>query len=342
MPKHHRLIGWLVGSAALLALWSVACGDDAVQPKPEPPNRPPIVTAAIPAQTILVSETATIDLSAHFSDPDEDALSFAVETDDPALATATIAGSTLTVSAAGQGTTDIGVTASDPTGLSVTHSFSVTVPNRPPVLTDSLPALELIPSDSVALDLSVHFSDPDGDTLSFSVEVSDEGVASASVSGGTLTVVAVSADTATLVVTATDPGELSASHAIAVAVVNQSPVLTDSIRKLEMVTRDSVALDLSAHFSDPDGDTLSFSVEVSDEGVASASVSGDTLTVVAIRPGDTYITVTAQDPGGLTASHSFDVTVPKPGANTDGFVSRLGVVHLRLPDDRSVGTFQRS
>lgn len=306
----HRLVGWLVGPAALLAVWAIACGDDPLQPAPEPPNRPPTVTAAIPAQTIPVGETATIDLNAHFGDPDQDTLSFAVETDDPAVAMATVTGTMLAVGAVDQGTTDIGITASDPGGLSATQRFSVTVPNRAPVVTDSIPMLGMVTGDSVAFELLAHFSDPDGDALSFSVEVSEAAAVTASVSGDTLTVVAQRADTATLMVGATDPGGLSALQPVAVAVVNQPPVLTDSIPKLEMFTGDSVALDLAAHFSDPDGDTLGFSVETSDEDVASAYVSSDTLTVVGIGAGTTEATITARDPGGLTAAQSFDVTVP--------------------------------
>ena len=293
----------------LMVLWAAACGDDAVQPTPEPPNRPPGVTAVLPDLTMLVGETAAIELTAHFSDPDGDALSFAVESDDPAVATATVAAGTLTVVAAGQGTTDVVVTATDPGGLSTSHDFTVTVPNRPPVVADSIPGLEMVTGDSVAIGLSAHFGDPDGDTLSFMVAVSNEGVVLASVTGDTLTVVAVKADTATLVVAATDAGGLSASQAVAVAVVNQAPVVTDSIPELEMVTGDSVAIGLSAYFGDPDGDTLSFMVEVSNEGVVLASVTGDTLTVVAVKADTATLVVAATDAGGLSASQAVAVAV---------------------------------
>ena len=324
MPDHlerrdtgveHRPAGplfnaWLVGAAALVVLWAVACADDPMQPSPDPPNRSPVVTTAIPAQTIPVGETAAIDLSAHFTDPDGDELSFAVETQDPAVATATVSGSTLTLAAVSQGTSEITVTARDPGELSATQNFVVAVPNRPPVVADSIAALELVPSDSVFIDLSDHFTDPDGDTLGFSVEASDETVVSPSVSADTLAVVAMGAGAATLAVTATDPRGASVSMTVGVTVANRSPVLSDSIPRLEIVAGDSVAIALSDHFSDPDGDTLGFSVEVSDEAVASASVSADTLAVFAIRPGVASMTVTAQDPGGLTASQSVDVTVP--------------------------------
>ena len=304
-----RFKAWLVAAAALEVLWAVACADDPMQPTPDPSNRSPVVTTAIPAQTILIGETAQIDLSAHFSDPDGDALSFSVETQDPAVATATLSGSTLTLAGLGQGTSEIAVTARDLGGLSATQNFVVAVPNRPPVVADSIPALELVPPDSVLIDLSDRFTDPDGDTLTFSVEVSDEAVASASVSRDSLAVVAVGAGAATLTVTATDPGEASVSLTIVVTVANQSPVLSDSIPRLEMVAGDTVAIALHDHFSDPDGDTLTFSVEVSDEAVASASVSADTLAVSAIRPGTVSLTVAAKDPGGLMASHHVDVTV---------------------------------
>lgn len=318
VPHLHLPMGSLVASTVLLVLWVAACADDAVQP--EPPNRPPTVTSSIPARTITVGDAAVIDLSAHFSDPDGDALAFAAESDDPTIATATIAENTLTVAATGQGTTDIAVTARDPSGLTATQSFSVTVPNRPPILTDSIPNLEMVRGDSVVIDLSAHFNDPDLDSLSFSVEVSDEGVALVSLSRDTLGVMAMRADTATLLIAATDPGGLSVTQMVAVAVVNRSPVLTDSIPPLEMVTGDSVTIELSDHFSDADGDTLNFSVEVSDEDVVAASVSGDTLTVVALRADTAMLAlvVAATDPGGLSVSQAVAVAVAnQPPVLTD-------------------------
>ena len=318
--RHRWLTGWWLATMAFLALCAVACGDNVVEPVP---NQAPVVTGAIPAQTVVVGDSVAIDLSAHFSDPDLDALSFSVETSAEGVVTASVAGDTLTAAAVAQGEVEVAVTAHDPGGLSASQTFSVTVPNQAPRLTDSIPALELVTGDAVAIDLSAHFSDPDLDALSFSVETSAEGVVTASVAGDTLTAAAVAQGEVEVAVTAHDPGGLSASQTFSVTVPNQAPRLTDSIPALELVTGDAVAIDLSAHFSDPDLDALSFSVETSAEGVVTASVAGDTLTAAAVAQGEVEVAVTAHDPGGLSASQTFSVTVPNQAPRLTDSLPRL-------------------
>ena len=68
-----------------------------------------------------------LDLVAHFSDADEDALDYAAQSTDPAVATAAVDGDTLTERGVGRGSADITVTATDPDGESATRTFAVTV-----------------------------------------------------------------------------------------------------------------------------------------------------------------------------------------------------------------------
>ena len=68
-------------------------------------------------------------------------------------------------------------------------------------------------------------------------------------------------------------------------------------------------MDVANNFVDPDGDALSYTVSSSNSGVAAASMSGTVVTVRPVAPGTVMVTVTAWDPGGLTASLSFAVTV---------------------------------
>ena len=59
----------------------------------------------------------------------------------------------------------------------------------------------------------------------------------------------------------------------------------------------AATVDVSGYFSDPDGDTLTYTVSSSDTNVATASVSNATVTVTAVAAGSATITVTATDPG---------------------------------------------
>ena len=305
MPR----IRWFLAFVSVLAAlsWASACGDGKVEP---PENGAPLTSGTIPAQTVEVGQTAVVDVSPYFSDPDGDTLTFSAVSSNPAVATVSVAESKLTILGIAKGTTEITVTASDPDGLSARQHFNTTVPNRPPVAGDSIPPLELNPGDSAAVDLTAHFEDPDGDSLSFTAETSDEGVVTASVSGSVMTVAGVAKGEVEITVTASDPESLSAEQRFRAMVPNQPPIVLDSIPPVELNPGDSAAVDLTAHFEDPDGDSLSFTAETSDEGVVTASVSGSVMTVAGVAKGEVEITVTASDPDSLSARQRFNATVP--------------------------------
>ena len=64
--------------------------------------------------------------------------------------------------------------------LTAMQSFVFTVPNRPPMPVDAIPADTIHVGDSVTFDLSSYFDDPDGDTLTYAATASDSGVAGVS------------------------------------------------------------------------------------------------------------------------------------------------------------------
>ena len=208
-----------VSAAAGLVVTTVftsACRDGTTNP--ERVNDSPVATGTIPAQTVEVGETVTVDLSDHLSDPDGDALTYSAQTSDPRVATVSVSGSNALVTGVAKGAATITLTATDPSGLSAQQSFGVEVPNRAPETVGNIADLELLGGDTVTIDVSGHFTDPDGDALTFEAITSDEGVATASVQGATVTVVAVSDGTALLTVTAGDPGGLSAEQGFSATV----------------------------------------------------------------------------------------------------------------------------
>ena len=72
----------------------------------------------------------------------------------------------------------------------------------------------------------------------------------------------------------------------------------------------SVTIDVSSNFRDPDGDRLIYSATTSNASVATATVSGSGVTISAGAGGTATITVTARDPGRLSARQRIRVTVP--------------------------------
>ena len=68
-------------------------------------------------------------------------------------------------------------------------------------------------------------------------------------------------------------------------------------------------VNMAPYFTDPDGDTLTYSAVSSNAGVVTTSVSGSTVMLTPVSAGAATTTVTARDLGGLTATQSVAVTV---------------------------------
>ncbi len=117
---------WLL---ILIALPTLACGDGSTEPEPQP-NRAPVATGPIPAQTVITGETTTVDLSTYFSDPDGDALTYGAESSDATVVTVGVSGSFLTLAAMARETATVTVTALDPGGLFARQGFQVLPPAR--------------------------------------------------------------------------------------------------------------------------------------------------------------------------------------------------------------------
>ncbi|WP_420633776.1 Ig-like domain-containing protein [Candidatus Palauibacter sp.] len=159
------------------------------------------------------------------------------------------------------------------------------------------------------MNVSRYFTDPDGDTLTYSAATSNPETVIVSQGRMYLTVAAVRKGTATVTVTATDPYGLEARQAFAVTVPNRPPVSTGTIPKLTLATQDVARVDLSPYFTDRDGDSLAYTAEAEDPAIASVVVTGSHVEVSPLRPGETTVAVAAADPDGARAESSFTVTV---------------------------------
>ena len=302
-----------VRALALAALvWAAACGDgepDVMAPAPVP-NRAPEAVGTIPARTLPVGDTATVDVSSHFRDPDGDALTYAAASSNADVVGVSGAGSAITVMAVAKGFGTITVTARDPQGLTAQQRFQVTVPNQAPAAGDTIPAQTLFTGDTATVDASAHFEDPDGDPLTYTATSSSPEVATVTVSEATLTIRAVAAGVATVTVTASDPDGLLARQLFEVTVPNREPEAVGTLPPLTLAVGETEPVVVSPFFRDPDGDSLAYAAASSDSAVAAVSVSGDTVAVTALAKGPATITVTARDAEGLSAEQRFEVTVP--------------------------------
>ena len=274
------------------------------------PNRAPEAVGTIPARTLPVGDTATVDVSAHFRDPDGDALSYTAESSNADVVGVSVSGSAVTVTAVARGVATITVTARDPQGLLAQQLFEVTVPNRAPAVGDTIPARTLFTGETATVDASAHFRDPDGDALTYTATSSSPEVVTVTVSEATLTIRAVAAGVATVTVTASDPDGAGAEQRFEVTVPNREPEAVGTLPPRTITVGETEPAAVSPFFRDPDGDALSYAAASSDSAVAAVTVSGDTVTVTALAKGVATVTVTATDGGGLTAEQRFEVTVP--------------------------------
>ena len=183
--------------------------------------------------------------------------------------------------------------------------------NSAPTAVGTIPAQTVTAGEVVSVDIAAYFSDPDGDALTYSSATSAPAVASPTVSGSTLTVAGVSDGSAAVTVTATDPGGLTATQPASVTVErpNAPPMVSGTIPAQTLEPGGEAAFNLAEYFSDPDGDALTFSASSSNTGVATTQIAGSLLTIAGIAPGDATVTVSATDPGDLSAEQTVMVTV---------------------------------
>ena len=287
-------------------------------------SQAPVTTGTIPMLVLAESDQSrSIDVASYFSDPDGEALVYKAVSSNSDIATASAAGSTVTVTRVAPGTGLVWVTAEDPGGLTALRSMSVQITNRPPVTRTSIADQTLYVTDDFRrVDLADKFSDPDGEALAFTASSSDTGIATVTAGGSTLLIRPVARGSTTVTVRATDRGSRYVEQTFTATVANQYPQTVEpSIgnRTLYMLGG-ARTIDAALYFSDPDGDRLSYTVSSPNPETVTVSIADGTITLTPVAVGSTgKILVTARDPGGLAVDQDFNVEVvagsPPPTTN---------------------------
>ena len=282
------------------------------------PNRAPEAVGTVPAQTVNKGASADLTVSSYFSDPDEDDLEYTAVSSDTAKVTVAVNGAVVTLSGVAKGDATVTVTASDG-DLTAQQGFAVTVPNRAPEAVGTVPAQTVNKGESAELTVSSYFSDPDEDTLEYTVASSDTAKVTVAVTGAVVTLTGVAQGDATVTVTASD-GDLTVQQGFAVTVPNGAPEAVGTIGAQTVNKGASLDLTVSSYFSDPDEDDLEYTAVSSDTAKVSVGVTGAVVTLTGVAKGEATVTVTASD-GNLTAQQGFTVTVPNGGPITVDTVS---------------------
>ena len=310
---------------------------------PKPGNRAPVAVGTIAVTLTEGGESEVVDVSSNFNDPDGDPLTYSLIQEYPYDANVAVVAVRNTpgiysVIPRGVGSTAVEIEVSDG-WLTATQTFSITVTaseapvapvgNRAPVVTSQISRVTLGFGGSVkVVNVSSNFSDPDGDVLFYTARSNGPWVATASVSvtGGSVTITPRGIGSTSIVVSASD-GRLSTIHVILVSVTdpsvvveveesteNEAPVAVGTIAPVTRVKKpiwQVYSVGVSNNFSDPDGDTLSYTANSHDSDVVTASANGPFIEIFLVGAGSTMVTVTASD-GEFTATQTISVTVTAP------------------------------
>ena len=285
-------------------------------------NRSPISVGTIPNQTVRVDGTAaTVDLSSYFSDPDGNPLTYSATSSNTSKATVSVSGSTLTITPVAAGSATITVRATDPSNASRSRSFYTTV-----LASNTVKRVGTIPNQTLSMsgtstatvDVSSYFTGPVDDTLTYSATSSNTSKATVSLSGSTLTITGVAAGSSTIRVTATSSANKSATQSFSVTVYsNRAPTTVGTISAKQISNGGVEQLGVAGYFSDPDGNTLTYTASSSNTNYVEVNVlNTSTLYILANGLGIATVTVTATDPSSASATQSFSVTIIPQTADT--------------------------
>ena len=245
--------------------------------------------------------------------------------DDPVTITLTSAlPSSLSIDAAGVITGTLDHDASELSPYTVTFtasdgaftesgSFTWTVNNPAPVEDAVTPDQSGNDGDVIVLDVSGNFSDPDGDTLTFSATGLPTGlsISAGGIISGTIAGTASANAPYTVTLSVNDGVDTTSGTPFGWSLSNVDPVLVAEIADQASSDAEVVNLDVSSNFSDPDGTMLQFtatglpaSLTISAGGVISGTLDSDA------SQGSVYtVTVTADDTQGISVSDTFEWTV---------------------------------
>ena len=290
-------------------------------------NHPPRAEGRIPDQTLRVGGgDKPLSVEKFFSDPDGDRLTYHPSSSDESKVFAFWNPNILKVVLIPKavGTATITVTARDPGGLEARQTFKVTVraENRPPVTTRPIDdeKIKLQSGSSTGVDMRFHFSDPDGDTLTYDPSSSNDRIVTAEESGSVVWLTPKAVGTARVTVTARDPGDLEAKQTFKVEVFDPNQIKNRPPRTERQIEDQNLTvggprrgLGMGSRFSDPDGDTLTYDPSSSNDRIVTAEAPGSVVWLTPKAVGTARVTVTARDPGGLTAQQTFGVTVKPAG-----------------------------
>lgn len=167
-------------------------------------NHAPVVQQPIPDYLIqLADPEVNISLTSIFEDPDEGELNYSFTMNNDEIAELTLDSDEFSIRPLSPGKMLIHIIATDDFGATVTNSFNVRI-NGPPNPANEIIALYLLNDKPYLIYLDTLFSDPEGDSLSFSYSLLNPGICFADLNGYYLELTAINAGETQLIINASD------------------------------------------------------------------------------------------------------------------------------------------
>ncbi|RKU15994.1 hypothetical protein C6501_06055 [Candidatus Poribacteria bacterium] len=214
-------------------------------------NNFPISVDTILPLNLGLGDEFRLDLAKYFRDPENAKLVYWANTEDFNVVTASPdkSGSWITIKPWKIGSTRVTAGATDPGGLRVSQTFTVTVAaagvNAAPITINTISDQTLIIGNSLPpLNVSNYFRDPDGDLLTYAAWSKPMGIVKVIREGDQITIVPISAGSTTVIVRATDTEGLQVFQRITVTVTTlqiQEPPTSDPVSKFYDLAIQSVS-----------------------------------------------------------------------------------------------------
>ena len=272
----------------------------------------PVIVTNVTDQAYTPSDgMAVYNVSGYFTDPDGGSVTYLTPTltNGSALPSwISFDGEAFTSNTSETNNADILLTASDQQGQTKNQTVSISVVNSAPIVVSALGTdtkYENI-SYSYSTDLNTVFSDPDGQTLTFSILSQPVWLSSASISGSILSLAGTPAfsDIGNHIVSleASD-GSLSVIDDLTISIVENKPPVAPTLSDINVNEGDSITYTVPV-FPDPEGDSISYQVKLGNGSALDPAL-------MTFNPGNRVLTVNTYV--------GIDTIIPLIAVATDNF-----------------------
>jgi hypothetical protein len=225
-----------------------------------------------------------------------------------------------------------------------TVTITVAAQSDDPIVTAATPAQNSVDSEIISLDVAGAFTDPDGDTLTYSATGLPPGLSIDTASGvisGTIAANASLTGAYSVAVSADDGQGGTVTDSFAWTVTNPAPIVSTPTSDQSSVDSETISLNVAAAFTDPDGDTLTYTATDLPPGLSIDTASGVISGTIAANAslGVYSVAVTANDGQGGTVSDTFTWTVTNPAPSvTAATPAQSSADGAALPPGLSIDT----